>query len=112
MKHGLTIAALALAVTGCGGAGSGRAQTVAQPPASDLPPAAASLPAPTSSELCDAHALSYLIGRPRTEIPVPVDTSRRVVACATCVAPPDYRPDRTEILFDARTGLVTAVKCG
>jgi hypothetical protein len=110
-------------VTGCGGAGSGKAQTVAQdPPASSQstidqvlagqPPAAATLPAPTSNQLCDAPSLAYLVGRPRMEIPVPVDPSHRRVACTTCLAPQDYQPDRTDILFDAKTGLVTAVKCG
>lgn len=123
MRHGLAIAAIALAVTGCGGAGSGKAQTVRQnPPASGQssidevlagqPPAEVTLPAPTSNQLCDAAGLAYLVGRPRTDIPVPVDPSHRRVACTTCLAPQDYRPDRTDILFDAKTGLITAVKCG
>jgi hypothetical protein len=24
----------------------------------------------------------------------------------------DYQPDRTDILFDAQTGLITEIKCG
>jgi hypothetical protein len=61
---------------------------------------------------CDAPQLTYLIGRPKTEIPVPVDPSRRRVSCTTCPVSQDYRPERTDILFDEKTGLVTAVKCG
>lgn len=61
---------------------------------------------------CDAPSLAYLVGRPRTDIPVPADLSRRRVACTTCPASDDYRPDRTDILFNANTGIITAVKCG
>ena len=73
-------------------------------------PAPRPLPAP--KVLCDAPDLAYLVGRPRTEIPVPADLSRRRVVCATCPGPDDVRPDRTDILFNANTGTITAVKCG
>jgi hypothetical protein len=62
--------------------------------------------------LCDAPSLAYLIGKPRTEIPVPADLSKRRVACTTCPASDDYRPDRTDIIFNARTGRVSEVTCG
>ena len=61
---------------------------------------------------CDAGTLTWLIGRSRNEIPVPVDPARRRVACSRCPVTEDYRPDRTDILYDAVTGLVTSVKCG
>lgn len=61
---------------------------------------------------CDAASLAYLIGRPRTEIPVPADLSRRWVSCATCAPPDDHRPDRTDILFNAETGLIVSISCG
>jgi hypothetical protein len=113
MKHAPTIAAIALVVSGCGGAGSGKAQTVGGTgAATPQPPAAATLPAPVSNEQCDAPSLSYLIGHPHTDIPVPVDPSHRRVYCTGCVITQDYRPDRTDIVYDARTGLITVVKCG
>ena len=68
-------------------------------------------PAPTP-EACDAPTLTWLVGKPRTEIPTPIDPSRRRVYCSSCVITEDYRPDRTDIVFDDRTGLVTEVKCG
>jgi hypothetical protein len=75
---------------------------------SDAPPPIA----PAPKLLCDAPSLSYLIGHSRSEIPVPADLSHRRVVCATCPGNIDYRPDRTNILFNASTGIVTAVKCG
>jgi hypothetical protein len=63
-------------------------------------------------EQCDARDLAYLVGKPRTEIPVPVDPSKRRVSCSTCSVAEDYRPDRTNIVFDAQTGLVISVTCG
>jgi hypothetical protein len=75
--------------------------------------AAVASPAPPAPKLlCDAASLAYLVGRKRTEIPVPADLSRRRVACTTCPASEDHRPERTDILFDQRTGLVAAVTCG
>ncbi len=68
--------------------------------------------ASTVKEQCDAHELAYLVGKPRTEIPVAVDPSRRRVACSTCQMAQDYRPDRTDIIFDSQTGLVMSVTCG
>jgi hypothetical protein len=68
------------------------------------------MPAVQSS--CEAPSLVYLIGKPKTQIPVPVDPSRRRVSCTTCPVTEDVRPERTDILFDQNTGLVTAVKCG
>jgi hypothetical protein len=75
-------------------------------------PAAFAPTQPPVKLLCDAPSLAYLVGRPRTEIPVPADLSRRRVACTTCVGPADRQPTRTDIIFDARTGIVTAVTCG
>lgn len=69
-------------------------------------------PPPEPKGQCDARTLTYLIGRPRTDIPVPADLSRRRVACTTCPKSDDYRPDRTNILFNANTGIITALTCG
>ena len=79
-------------------------------PAVSTPPPAVS-PRPTEGT-CDAARLIWLIGRSRNEIPVPVDPARRRVACTRCPVTEEYRPDRTDIRYDAVTGLVTSVKCG
>ncbi|MDR3511332.1 MAG: proteinase inhibitor i78 [Caulobacteraceae bacterium] len=90
------------------------AQTPLQGPSPQSPPPSlAQTPSAGSTPpRCEAAALAYLVGRPKSEIPVPVDPSHRRVACATCPASQDYRPDRTDILYDANTGLITAVTCG
>jgi len=48
----------------------------------------------------------------KSEIPAPVNPSHRRVVCATCPAAQEYRPDRTDFLFDETTGLITAVTRG
>ncbi len=67
---------------------------------------------PLLHDTCGAAALAGLVGRPRTQIPVPVDLTRRRVACTACPVAPDVRLDRLNILYDARTGLVTKITCG
>ena len=51
-------------------------------------------------------------GRPRTEIPVPIDPGRRRVVCSTCVMTQDYIASRLTIMYDSSTGLVKSVRCG
>jgi hypothetical protein len=78
--------------------------------AADAPPAAQ--PPVVAADQCGAGALMSLIGRPRSEIPVPVDPSKRRVVCAGGLVTEDYVPDRVTIRFDAETGIVKSVKCG
>jgi hypothetical protein len=122
----LAIAALAVLVAGCTVAPKGGrptpttlAGTVGSRPATPaaalmlldvVGPAAPAAPPPKL--LCDAPSLTYLVGHKRTDIPVPADLSRRRVACTTCPGSEDHQPERTDILFDAKTGLITAVTCG
>ncbi len=68
--------------------------------------------APPASDQCGAADLAGLVGKPRTEIPVPVDPSHRRVYCTTCIITQDYDPTRLDIVFDSKTGLITQVKCG
>ncbi len=68
--------------------------------------------ASTVKDQCDANDLAWLVGKPHTEIPVAVDPSRRRVACSTCQMPEDYRADRTNIIFDSKSGVVLSVTCG
>ena len=93
-----------------------RASAPSLPPPPDLsaapiaePPPA--IPRPASSQ-CGLEELQGLIGRPTSEIPVPVYPLRRRVVCSTCPMTQDYSPSRQTILFDAATGRVTEVKCG
>ncbi|MFZ5671081.1 MAG: peptidase inhibitor I78 [Pseudomonadota bacterium] len=85
-------------------------------PAADAPPIAAApsepLPPPPPPDSCRASELAWLVGRPRSEIPVPTEPGRRRVTCTTCPVTLDYNPWRLNILFDAETGIVKEVKCG
>ncbi len=86
------------------------AKSVLAQDALSAPPAPVAPPEPKGQ--CDARTLTYLIGHPRTDIPVPADLSHRRVACTTCPAEGAYQPTRTNILFNANTGIITAVTCG
>jgi hypothetical protein len=67
---------------------------------------------PASNDQCGAAPLQYLVGRPRTEIPVPLQPSMRRVVCSTCVMTQDFRADRQTIIFDSDTGIIKSVACG
>ena len=79
------------------------------PPAPQPPPRAVVGPRP---DQCGASALQYLVGKSKTEIPVPNDPSRRRVVCTTCPMTKDYRADRQTILYDEASKAVTSVTCG
>ena len=78
------------------------------PPRPSAPPPA---PAP-AADSCGARPLQSLIGRPRTEIPVPIHPERQRVMCTTCPMTMDYNAGRLNFLFDASTGLIKEVRCG
>jgi len=115
--HLIGVVAVILVVTG-----AARPQTpmaahpvpplTAQVPQSGQQPVPIVPPPPAIQSRCEAASLAWLVGKPRTAIPVPVDLSNRRVSCTTCPVTQDYQPDRTDILFDAQTGLITAAKCG
>ncbi len=75
----------------------------APPPPKPLPPA---------PDQCGANALQYLVGRSKTEIPIPLRPDMRRVVCTTCPMTQDYAPGRQTVLFDAATGTVTSIRCG
>lgn len=64
------------------------------------------------TDLCRAEPLQWLVGKPRSEIPVPVDVVNRRVTCTTCPVTEDYSAYRLNIFFDRETGLVEQVRCG
>lgn len=64
------------------------------------------------ADLCKAREMQWLVGKPRTEIPVPVDVVNRRVACTTCPVTEDYSAYRLNIFFNSETDLIEQVRCG
>lgn len=64
------------------------------------------------ADICKASELQWLVGRTRSEIPVPVDVVNRRVACTTCPVTEDYSPYRLNILYDRVSGRIETVVCG
>jgi hypothetical protein len=83
-------------------------------PAAAAPPRVFTPPPPPAPprDACGAEPLQSLVGRPRTEIPVPVFPGRRRVVCSTCVMTQDYIASRLTIIYDSNSGLVKSVRCG
>jgi hypothetical protein len=111
------VAAGALLLAACTGPAYPVAGPVAPPPPVAPPSAVARLETPiprpaAAAKECGAAALQGLIGRPRTEVPVPLDPGRQRVACTTCPAADNVDPGRLNFLFDAQTGLIREVRCG
>jgi len=71
-----------------------------------------SRPADPTVDMCRAGELQWLVGKPRTEIPVPVDVVNRRVTCTTCPVTQDYSPQRLNIFFNDQTQIVEQVRCG
>jgi hypothetical protein len=69
-------------------------------------------PSNPTVDLCRAGELQWLVGKPRLEIPVPVDVVNRRVACTNCPITEDYSPYRLNIFFNAQTDIVEQVRCG
>ena len=67
---------------------------------------------PVTNDQCGAVALQGLVGKPRTEIPVPLDPGKRRVVCSSCIVTQEYRADRQTIVFSSETGIIESVKCG
>jgi hypothetical protein len=112
--------AIALCLAACSGPRYPTTAPEAGAPPSPSPPALAAKP-PRSPiprprvqvrDQCGAAELQSLIGRLRTEAPVPIDPNRQRVACTTCPAAEDFDPARLSILFDADTGVIRQVRCG
>ena len=92
-----------------------RPAIVAKPPPPDLsaaPIASPPPPIPKPRSQCGLEELDGLVGKPTTDIPVPVYPGLRRVICTTCPRTEEYSPTRQTIEFDQATGLVTAMRCG
>ena len=117
VRLGLGAALALLALCGCAEGSADQTAEAGRLPRLRVFPGSLLLPAPGVGhphlpDTCGAAALANLVGRPRTQIPVPVDLTRRRVACTACPVPPDVRLDRVNILFNAQTGIVTKITCG
>jgi hypothetical protein len=69
-------------------------------------------PVNPTADMCRAGELQWLVGKPKTEIPVPVDVVNRRVACTTCPVTEDYSAQRLNIFFNEQTQIVEQVRCG
>lgn len=99
------IFAAALALAACA------SEAPYEPPA-DHGPSRQPPPSREPADRCGAAALQSLIGKPRTEIPVPINPRLRRVACTTCPVTMDFNPERLNIFYDADSGVVKEVRCG
>jgi hypothetical protein len=69
-------------------------------------------PGAAASDRCGAAEAQALVGKLRTEIPIPVDPAKQRVACTTCPVTMDFSPERLNFFFDAATGVIKEVRCG
>ena len=105
MRRTLALTAVVAVLSGCG------SPPPPPPPLSPLPPPPRPAPPPPSDQ-CRAGEHQHLVGRPRTDIPVPVNPSDQRVACTTCPVTQDFRADRLNFFFDADTGVIREIRCG
>ena len=69
-------------------------------------------PVSPTTDLCRAGEMQWLVGKPKTDIPVPVNVVNRRVTCTTCPVTEDFSPHRLNIFFNEETGIVEQVRCG
>ena len=67
---------------------------------------------PAQADQCKAGEMQWLVGKPRTEIPVPVEVVNRRVTCTTCPVTEDFSAYRLNIFYNQETGIVEQVRCG
>lgn len=77
-----------------------------------LAPVGSRVPQDSTTDLCRAGEMQWLVGKPKTEIPVTVNVVNRRVTCTTCPITEDYSPYRLNIFFNAQTDVVEQVRCG
>jgi hypothetical protein len=124
LKRTIALGLIAAGLYGCASAPEGPPARTQQPPAVAVPsqsPVPAPKPAspprapeykPLANDTCGAQALQKLVGKPRTDIPVPLYPDKRRVVCSTCIVTQEFRADRQTIVFDTDTGIIKSVGCG
>jgi hypothetical protein len=110
MKRAIVLGAALLALAAC----STAPEPAPAPPPTTAPvaPPPVSLSPQPDADSCGAKDAQNLVGRPRSEIPVPVRPELQRVACTTCAVTMDFNPNRLNFFFDAKTGLIKDVRCG
>lgn len=81
-------------------------------PPSPPPGAGASVlpPAPEDDRCWSSRFVSY-VGKNKSELPKTLPQVTRVNS-TTDVVTQDFRPDRLNIVYDAKTGVIESVRCG
>ena len=105
----MAAAGLALILASCS-SGPIEVTPSAEPPETPRTPSPS--PAPTARDQCGAADLQGLVGKLRTEIPIPVDPTKQRVACTTCPVTSDFSAGRLNFFFDAATGVIKEIRCG
>ena len=81
----------------------------------NLPGAGGAADAPKGSlggvELCDAETFRPLIGQPYTSVTAPTGPRLRVYSNVAVVTQ-EYMPNRTNVVYNDRTGLILRAFCG
>jgi len=106
----LAAAALALLLAGCSSGPSEAPEPRGPAPVAARPPEPA--PGTPHADRCGAAEAQALVGKSRTEIPIPIDPAKQRVACTTCPVTMDFSPERLNFFFDAATGVIKEVRCG
>jgi hypothetical protein len=76
------------------------------------PPVGSRMPTSTTTDLCKAGEMQHLVGKSRSEIPVPVEVVNRRVTCTTCPVTEEYSAYRLNIFYNDDTGVIEQVRCG
>ena len=103
------LAGLALILAACS---SGPSEITPSTPPAPRPIAVQPTPAAPFRDQCGAADLQGLVGKSRTEIPIPIDPTKQRVACTTCPVTMDFSPRRLNFFFDAATGVIKEIRCG
>ena len=106
----LAAAAVTFLLAACSSAPSQSPQPSGPKPVASRP--AASTPVVAAGDRCGAAEMQGMIGKLRTEIPIPIDPAKQRVACTTCPVTMDFSPERLNFFFDAATGVIKEVRCG
>ena len=105
----VVLAGLALVLAACS---SGPSEVTPTTPSAPRPVAPPPAPATPAGDQCGAADLQGLVGKPRSEIPIPIDPTKQRVACTTCPVTMDFSPRRLNFFFDAATGVIKEIRCG